>query len=276
VRCALWNGPVMHETHAAIVALARRRHGVVTTADLLQAGLSEGTISRLVARGWLRRLHRGVYLVGALETQLTRPAAALLATGPNAALSHRTAATLWDLLPARPGEPIHVTLLDANRRSRHGVRVHHARQLETSTRHGLRVTSVKDTLRGLAGADYERAYNEAQILRLVPRAAHDGMTRSDAERRLLELIDKAGLPRPLTNVKVRGYEVDLYWPEQRLVVEFDGWAYHSTRAAFERDRERDAALMLAGERVIRVTHRQLTGRPEELVARFATGLAAAR
>jgi very-short-patch-repair endonuclease len=77
-------------------------------------------------------------------------------------------------------------------------------------------------------------------------------------------------------VKVRGHEVDLHWPEQRLVVEFDGWAYHSTREAFERDRRRDADLQLAGERVIRVTHRQLAGAPEELVARFATGLAASR
>jgi very-short-patch-repair endonuclease len=102
------------------------------------------------------------------------------------------------------------------------------------------------------------------------------MTRSEAERRLLALIRRAGLPLPCTNVEVRGHEVDLYWPEQRLVVEFDGWAYHSTRAAFERDRLKDAEQQLAGERVIRVTHRQLARRPEELVARFATGLAAAR
>ena len=124
--------------------------------------------------------------------------------------------------------------------------------------------------------EYERAYDEAQIQRLVPRDPYDGMTRSEAERRLLALIRRAGLPTPRTNVEVRGHEVDLYWPEQRLVVEFDGWAYHSTRAAFERDRLKDAELQLAGERVIRVTHRQLTRRPEALVARFATGLAAAR
>jgi very-short-patch-repair endonuclease len=267
----------MHETHARIVALARRRHGVVTTADLLHAGFSEGTVARLVRRGWLRRLHRGVYAVGALESALTRPAAALLATGPNAALSHRTAAAIWGLLPPEPDGPVHVTLLNANRRSRHGVTIHRARALETRTRHGLRVTSPARTLRDLEGdPDHDRAHNEALVQRLVPRERHDAMTRSEAERRLLALIERAGLPRPRTNVEVRGYEVDLYWPEQRLVVEFDGWAYHSTRAAFERDRDRDAALMLAGERVLRVTHRQLAGRPEELVARFATGLAAAR
>ena len=73
-----------------------------------------------------------------------------------------------------------------------------------------------------------------------------------------------------------GFEVDLYWPAQRLVVEYDGWDTHSSRPAFESDRLKDAALQLAGERVLRVTGRQLERRPEERVARFATGLAAAR
>ena len=271
----------MHVTHgrdSVIVALARRRHGVVTTAELFEAGFSEGAVARLVAKGWLRRLHRGVYLVGALESPLTNAAAALLATGPHAALSHRTAAVVWELLPPRPADPIQITLLDANRRSRRGVTIHRTdRPVETRRRHGLRLTAPIRTLRDLEGApEYERAYNEAQVLRLIPRDEHDGMTRSEAERRLLALIDKAGLPRPRTNVQVRGYEVDLYWPEQRLVVEFDGWAYHSTRAAFERDRLKDSALQIAGERVVRVTNRQLEGAPEQLVARFATGLAAPR
>ena len=260
----------MHET---LVSLARRQHGVVSTAQLLHAGFDDRAIARLVAKGWLRRIHRGVYLVGALESDLTRPAAALLATGPDAALSHRTAAVLWELLPPRPGDPIQVTLLNANRRSRQGVEIYRANALDTRTRHGLRVTSPAETLSRLEGADHDRAYNEALILRLIPRDAGATMTRSEAERRLLALIAKAGLPRPRTNVKVHGHEVDLYWPEHRLVAEFDGWAYHSTRAAFERDRLRDADLQLAGERVLRVTHRQLTGAPERLIARFAVALA---
>jgi very-short-patch-repair endonuclease len=100
------------------------------------------------------------------------------------------------------------------------------------------------------------------------------MTRSQAERRLLELIEQAGLPPPRTNVKVAGHEVDLHWPDHNLVVEFDSWTYHSTRAAFERDRRRDADLQLAGQRVMRVTHRQLSGEPIPLIARCAAALAA--
>jgi len=74
-------------------------------------GFDDSAIARRVAKGWLCRVHRGVYLVGALETALTRPAAALQATGPDAALSHRTAAVIWELLPPRPADPIHITLL---------------------------------------------------------------------------------------------------------------------------------------------------------------------
>jgi len=69
---------------------------------------------------------------------------------------------------------------------------------------------------------------------------------------------------------------DLYWPAHRLVVEFDGWSTHSSRTAFERDRLKDAALQLAGERVLRVTGRQLEGRPEAVVGRLATAISAIR
>ena len=99
------------------------------------------------------------------------------------------------------------------------------------------------------------------------------MTRSEAERALLALIRRAGLPRPETNVRVLGHEVDALWRTRRLVVEVDGFGVHGTRAAFERDRRRDAALVAAGHRVIRVTWRQLAQEPELLVARLAAALA---
>ena len=96
------------------------------------------------------------------------------------------------------------------------------------------------------------------------------------ERRLRALVEQAGLPAPRTNVKVAGHEVDLYWPAHRLVVEFDGWNTHSSRSAFESDRLKDAALQLAGERVLRVTGRQLDRRPEQLVARLAVAISTTR
>jgi very-short-patch-repair endonuclease len=282
-----------HAADEAVVALARRQHGVVSFDQLRDAGLGPRAIAGRVRRGWLRRLHRGVYAVGALESELTAPTAALAAYGPNAILSHRTAAVIWGLLPTRPADPIHITLLNANRRSRPGVRVHHAQAAETRRRHGLRLSSPAQTLADLSDDELERAYNEALVLRLVThqqvrafsarspalRAIVEddpGMTRSEMERKLRALIKQAGLPAPQSNVKVAGYEVDMYWPAHRLVVEFDGWNTHSSRIAFESDRLKDAALQLAGERVIRVTGRQLEGRPHELIARLAVAISTIR
>ncbi len=151
------------------------------------------------------------------------------------------------------------------------------------------MTSPARTLEGLRGADFETALNEAQIRRLLthrevresPRltaALHDGagFTRSEAERRLLRLIERAGLPAPETNIRLHGHEVDMYWRSQHLVVEFDGWAYHSTRSAFERDRLRDADLLLHGERVMRITHRQIETGLLDLKARFEAALSTVR
>lgn len=281
-----------HAADEAVVALARRQHGIVTAEQLRRAGLGPRAISGRVSRGWLRRVHKGVYLVGALASELTAPTAALAAYGPNAVISHRTAATIWGLLPPRPGDPVHITLLNANRRGREGVRVHRAQRVEIRRRHGLRLTSPAQTVADL-DHDVERAYNEALVLNLTTHqevrrhAARSpslkavveeapGMTRSRMERELRELIAQAGLPAPQTNVKVHGYEVDLYWPAHRLVVEFDGWSTHSSRSAFESDRLKDAALQLAGERVLRVTGRQLGGSRHQLVARLASALSANR
>jgi very-short-patch-repair endonuclease len=101
-----------------------------------------------------------------------------------------------------------------------------------------------------------------------------GFTRSEAERLALDLIRRAGLPAPETNQRVEGFEVDLLWRGHNLIVEIDGWAYHSMRSSFEHDRRRDQRLITAGWRVIRVTWRQLTQRPEAIVATLATALAA--
>jgi very-short-patch-repair endonuclease len=90
------------------------------------------------------------------------------------------------------------------------------------------------------------------------------LTRSEAERTLLDIVRAAGLPLPRTNVQVAGVEVDAVWPEHELVVEVDGYAFHGTRTAFERDRRRDARLLLAGYRVIRLTWRQLTREPHQV------------
>jgi very-short-patch-repair endonuclease len=282
----------------AVLAVAGRQHAVVTRRQLSVAGLGRGAIAHRVKTGWLRRKHHGVYLVGPLETALSAGMAALLTCGfQRSALSHRAAAAAYSLLPWPAVIDVTVRV---QVRPRPGLRVHRGPLTGVRLRDGLRVTSPAQTLLDLAtvlpGRELARLVNEAQVQRLV---THDelavicatgaagavalreavgeepALTRSEAERRLRALIARAGLPMPHMNVPLAGHEVDCYWPEQRLVVEVDGFAFHSTRAAFERDRARDATLQAAGNRVIRVTWRQITGRPEAVAAQLGAALAAA-
>jgi very-short-patch-repair endonuclease len=119
-------------------------------------------------------------------------------------------------------------------------------------------------------AELERVPALRAVLQQEP-----SLTRSEAERRLLALIRAARLPPPRTNVRVGGFEVDMLWPAERLVVEIDGFAFHGGCAAFERDRRRDAQLLARGYRVLRITWRQLTREPHAVVATIAAALAAA-
>jgi very-short-patch-repair endonuclease len=98
------------------------------------------------------------------------------------------------------------------------------------------------------------------------------MTRSERERALMKLVAQAQLPKPLTNVRLHGFLVDAYWPEQRLVLEFDGWQAHGHRLAFEHNRKRDQVMIAHGLAVMRVTDRHLEHESVALVARIAQAL----
>jgi very-short-patch-repair endonuclease len=278
---------------AAVVRLAGRQHGVVTIAQLLGLGLSRHAVTHRIQSGWLRRVHRGVYLVGPLTGAHTGAMAATLAAGDGALLSHRSAAVLWELQASQPG-PLDVLVPGRKARHRPGLRLHRdaIHPADATTRHGIPLTSPARTLLDLAiqltPSQLARATEHAQIHHAVTDSSlseqfsryprHRGtaalreamqpepsLTRSEAERRLLDLIRKAGLPPPETNVRLHGHEVDFLWRAQRLVVEVDGYAYHQTRAAFERDRRRDADLQEAGFRVLRPTWRRIADEGEQLL-----------
>jgi very-short-patch-repair endonuclease len=269
------------ETHtgdAAVARLAARQRGVVTTRQLSALGIGERAVAHRVAHGRLTRVLRGVYRVGPVQAPFAQEMAAVLATG--GVLSHHSAAMVWGLRPPHDG-PTHV-IVTANARNRVGLRVHRTASLTAAVHHGLPLTTAARTLNDIAPligrGELERAVEEAQIRGLVTSAELNGrakpsaepqLTRSEAERRLLRLIKAANLPRPHTNVRVAGWEVDAFWPASRLVVEVDGYAYHGNRAAFERDRRKDAALVAAGYTVIRITWRQLKDEPLAVVALLA-------
>jgi very-short-patch-repair endonuclease len=202
--------------------------------------------------------------------------AAVLAVGGG--LSHQSAAAIWGF--GRRDESVHITVARRGRRSRQGIRVHQAASLNVVLHHGLPLTDPARTLNDLerivSSTDIERARERAAMLGLVMpdhASLSEGFTRSEAERRLKALCKAAHLPAPRTNARVNGYEVDAYWPAQRLIVEIDGYTYHRSRAAFERDRRRDAALTAAGYRVIRVTWRRLRDEPYAVSAQLGALLA---
>jgi very-short-patch-repair endonuclease len=282
----------------AVAELARRQHGIVTTRQLAAAGIGASGIKVRVRDGRLVRLHRAVYQVGPVLARYGREMAALLACGNEAVLSHHSAAAIWGFRPPHQ-EDVHVTTERARTTSRPGIQVHRSASLQAAVREGLYLTTPARTLLDLASRlplqELERAVEQAIVLRLTTndlieaqcepgrRGAaklrralliEPGLTRSEGERRLRRLVRAAGLPRPVSNTRVAGWEVDLLWREQRLVVEVDGFAFHGSRHAFERDRRRDADLVAAGYRVVRFTWRQIKHEPEAVIARLAVLLLA--
>ena len=272
-----------------LAALAKRQHGAVSRRQLLDAGLSVRTIRRRIEAGRLHPLHRCVYAFGdGRVSQRGRWMAAILACGEGALLSHRSAAALWGL--AR-GDGASVDVTSATGRRRLSIVVHECGidDRDRTEVGAIPVTTVARTLFDLAEVDEQRfmvAAEEADRLRLlhlseleavcarcpgrralpfVRRLIDDARapeeTRSPLESRVLALCREHGLPTPATNVEVLGHEVDAFWSKERLIVEADSVAFHSHRAAFERDRARDAARQVEGYRVIRLTHRRIEREP---------------
>lgn len=275
--------------------MAEEQHGVIARRQLLALGFTAKGIEHRLAKRRLHVLWRGVYAVG--RPRVTRRGqwmAAVLAGGPHASLSHRSAAALWGIAAFRT--PPEITLPRRDPRRRTGI-VIHRRDLspeETARCRGIPVTSPLCTLVDLASilepARLEVALNEADRLGLIStedlRAALGRMGRrpglgalkrmldqrtfrltdSELERQFLALVAAAGLPLPETGRYVSGFKVDFYWPWLGLVVETDGLRYHRTPAQQARDRLRDQAHTAGGLTPLRFTHAQVRFEPVEVRA----------
>ncbi|MEA2466001.1 MAG: hypothetical protein QOJ57_127 [Thermoleophilaceae bacterium] len=281
-----------------MAALAARQHGVIAHRQLVGLGVGRGTIRRWRDSGRLHRVHARVYAVGhARLTVRGRWMAAVLACPEGTLLSHGDAGALWNLI-AVPGSRPHVTVPSAGTRRRSGLVVHETARFEpeeSAVRDAIPVTSVARTLLDVAESEpnrLPRVWDAAERLRLLDVRAVErtcerghgrrglkhllplvkdrtrvvGDTRRELEARFFELCRRCGLPLPSCNVLVEGFLVDALWPGQRLIVELDSWEFHRERRAFEDDRTRDAALMAAGYRVVRITWRRLEHKPAEVAA----------
>jgi predicted transcriptional regulator of viral defense system len=267
--------------------LAGVQYGVVSTGQLREIGLDRYAVKRRVESGRLHRLHRGVYAVGhTIVPPRGRWLAAVLACGPGAVLSHRSAAALWGIRPtSTPRIDVTVSHTSGVRTSA-AIIVHRPRRaVDMTTRERIPVTTAGQTLADLATAlprrQLEKAAEMAEALRLdvtldqshpgarrlEQAAAHDlaHTARSPLEDDFLALCHRHDIPRPRVNTFVEGYLVDFCWPAERLVVETDG-GHHFTRGAFERDRARDALLTARGWRVMRFTTKQVRRGPERVAA----------
>lgn len=282
----------------ALARLLDRQHGVAARRQLFALGYGRGAIAHRVDCSRLQVVHRGVYSLGspARLGPRGRWLAATLACGDGAVLSHRSAAALWGLLPA--GLPIHVTVPGRRGSGASGIALHRPRELafaDCAERGGIPVTTLPRTLVDLAAVADQgtiaRAVEEADRLQLLEigalvavrrrLAGRRGVrrldrvliqlhpsepTRSELERRFASLCRRERLPAPSVNALAGGFEVDFLWPRQQLVVELDGYAFHRSRGAFERDRVRDAVLAVAGYRILRITAARLDREPDAVAA----------
>jgi hypothetical protein len=223
-----------------IAELAARQGGVISRKQLFGLGLSAAAIDHRVRRGVLHLVHRGVYAVGhRLVSARGKHFAALLAVN-GSALSFASAGASWDLCEDG-GRRVHVTVIGrGGRRERPGLVIHRCRLTddEIVRRDGLVLTSPERTLLDLAGTlsvtALEQCLVRAVALRRFDRRALDGLIERSPHRARNGTGGRLPLVAPLKT--------------------------------FERDRARDAALLLAGWRVLRFTWRQVTREPERVAA----------
>jgi very-short-patch-repair endonuclease len=285
-----------------ISRLAGEQHGVVGRWQLLEAGWSEEELDGRMHVGRFHRLHGGVYAVG--HRVLSREArwmAAVLATEPDAVLSHWSAAALWMIRPSSRSV-IDVTTAHKSR-TWDGIKRHHKALPadEVTVREGIPVTSVPRTIFDLAATedvdtvaamlresehlnlwdrlslpDLVERYSGRRGVRKVRLALQriteepSGRKRSRLEERFAPFIRRDQLPMPRFNDWIllgpKRYQVDCHWPGTKQIVELDGWEGHGTRSAFQDDRERDRRLRVAGYAVTRLTWNQLRDEPEAIAS----------
>jgi very-short-patch-repair endonuclease len=285
----------MHNENAkvGVARLAGRQFGLVSTTQLQERGVSRRTIHDWVKAGYLHLVLPRVYGVGHSPSgQEAKLAAALIYAGPEAMLSHATAAWWLGLADSKA----HRIEVSTPRRCRSitGIEVHQRRNLERDWHRGLPVTQLVQTLR-----DYAVTASRSELRRALAQADYDGRldlaaieadlgpgragsaklrqglerhqpklayTKSRLERALVGLCEAGGLSLPELNTRVAGWEVDAVWRDQRVVVELDGWRNHHSPAQVNRDRRKEFALRAAGFTVIRYSEEQIVQQPDLVLA----------
>ena len=227
--------------------------------------------------------------------------AAVLASGPDAVLSHWSAAALWMIRP-NSRSIIDVTTPHKSR-TWDGIRRHHKALPadEVTIEEGIPVTTVPRTIFDLAATEpagvvenllremefrqlrdrlslwdlverYPRRRGVRRVRLALKRLEEDpeGRRRNALEERFAPFLRGHRLPLPRFNDWIflgsKRFQVDCHWPEMREIVELDGWEGHKTRTAFREDRARDRVFRVHGFGVTRLTWNQLDDEPEQVAA----------
>ncbi|HKJ37119.1 MAG TPA: type IV toxin-antitoxin system AbiEi family antitoxin domain-containing protein [Solirubrobacterales bacterium] len=282
--------PSSERPERALERLASRDHGIVSRSEAAAAGLSEKQIDHRIRIGVLLPEFPGVYrLAHRSPNPYAHFLAAVKACGPDAHLAGLSAAWLWELVREVPRPEVNCP----RERRLPGLVVRRCRGTmpAATVRHRIPVTTVPETLvavaRSLAEADLARVVHEAQVkhgttpaqveraLGRWPSAPGSGRLRailrgdtrillSRLEDLFLSMLRDGGRELPETNRRVANRYVDSRWPG-RLTVELDGYRYHHTRHAWERDRRREREAYARGEQFRRYTYGDVRERPEVIL-----------
>lgn len=293
-----------------VTCLAARQHGLLATRQLVELGLSAAVVRRRIASGRWAKVDTGVVrIAGTPVTWASQVLASVLAAGPDAVASHRTAGALWELDGCRRG-PIDISVSAGKRYRRDGIYTHESTDLDRSERvyrRGIPVTPIDRTLLDLCAksrsvnvqlaidharrrgaTDWDRLLtclvtharrgrDGVGILRAILDAHFAEVARTDSgfERLVYVRLVEAGLPKPVLQHEVsidgRTYRLDLAYPDLKLAIELDG-SVHLERDTWERDHERQNALILAGWTVLRFTWRDYIQRQTRLVTEVRVAL----
>jgi hypothetical protein len=286
--------PLHHTADEVIARLASSEQGVVTRAELLEAGLSAAQVRRRVRSGALLPEYPGVYRVGHRAPSIeARYMAAVKACGRGALLCGRAAAYLWELMKGAVPPP---EVAVGRQKRLPGVTTRRSTPDATRWR-GIPIATVPWTLVDLAAVldaeELARAVHEATVrYRTTPEQVERVLARrpnakggkalravlrgdervllSRLERRFVALLRAEGLPLPVTNRVASGRYVDCRWPERKLTVELDSYRYHGSRHAWERDRRREREAYARGDDFRRYTYGDVLEAPAAMLRELRT------
>jgi predicted transcriptional regulator of viral defense system/very-short-patch-repair endonuclease len=285
-----------------VADLAMRQYGLVSRDQLRALGIGSTAISIRLHTARLHRVHAGVYSVGhQLLPREGRWLAAVLASGPGAVLSHWSAAALWMI---RPNSRSLIDITTPHKsRSWDGIKRHHKAlpSDEVTVHDRIPVTTVPRTIFDLAAtedidtiaamlreSEHRNLWDRLSLPDLVERypgrrgvrkvrlalqritEEPSGRKRSRLEERFAPFLRRHRLPLPRFNDWIllgpKRFQVDCHWPGTGQIVELDGWESHSSRSAFQDDRERDRRLKVAGYSTTHITWNQLRDEPEAIAS----------